>query len=226
MLKCDVKTCDSQMVQLFVTRAPPWTTSTRTTQTPPTQSLRHCPPSASAGCAGGWRRQIVDHRGTAHRASFGDYCCAGSLDLSGPLCNIVPRTHTAFMAAVQEAPAADATTTTTAAATAPAAASSSSPIQANTTVLSTLHNLLRAHVAAHPSPTQPYLHPYAPLPASAWKGKAKAELLSQPQQADALQAIRKTLEGAKAVLGKRENDRLRLTRAMKEVWVLTNLSDS
>lgn len=123
------------------------------------------------------------------------------------------------MAAAQEGTATDGAAVSVAATTAPAAASSSSAIQANTTILSTLHNLLRAHVAAHPSPTLPYLHPYAPLPASAWKGKAKAELLSQPQQADALQAIRETMEGAKAVLAKRENDRLRLTRAMKEVWV-------
>lgn len=132
-----------------------------------------------------------------------------------------PSSHPrSIMAAAQEPPATDAAAATAAAApAAPAVASSSSSIQANTTVLSTLHNLLRAHVAAHPSPTLPYLHPYAPLPASAWKGKAKAELLSQSQQADALQAIRETMEGAKAVLAKRENDRLRLTRAMKEVWV-------
>lgn len=140
--------------------------------------------------------------------------------LSGPLSNHLPHTYqNTTMAAAQEVPPTETPAASAPAATAPTVASSSnaSAIQANTTVLSTLHNLLRAHVAAHPSPTLPYLHPYAPLPASAWKGKAKAELLSQPQQADALQSIRETMEGAKAVLAKREADRLRLTRAMKEV---------
>lgn len=172
------------------------TTSTRTTQT----GFRRQCDAAEAVCWTSRASLLPD------TASLDLRCLAHLLTSAG-----------IRMAAAQDPAAADSLVTAAAPAVGPPAASSSSSIQADTTVLATLHNLLRAHVAAHPSPTLPYLHPYAPLPESAWKGKARAGLLSQSQQADALKVIRETMEGAKSVLAKRENERLRLTRAMKEV---------
>ncbi|CAK9784184.1 hypothetical protein CC85DRAFT_298844 [Cutaneotrichosporon oleaginosum] len=86
------------------------------------------------------------------------------------------------------------------------------------TILTTLHTLLRAHCQAHPSPTLPYLHPYAPLPPAPWKGKARAELPSAEGQLEALRAMRDVVDGARGVLGRRDEvDRVRLARAMREV---------
>ncbi|BEI94093.1 uncharacterized protein CcaverHIS019_0605520 [Cutaneotrichosporon cavernicola] len=86
------------------------------------------------------------------------------------------------------------------------------------TILTTLHTLLRAHCQAHPSPNLPYLHPYAPLPPAPWKGKARADLPSAEGQLEALRAMRDVVDGARGVLGRRDEvDRVRLARAMREV---------
>lgn len=85
------------------------------------------------------------------------------------------------------------------------------------TVLTSLHTLLRAHVAAHPNPTTPYLHLYAPLPPEAWKGKARASLPSPEGQLELLKKIREAVESSRGVLGRREEERTKLARSMREV---------
>lgn len=99
------------------------------------------------------------------------------------------------------------------------------------TILSTLHTLLRAHVASHPSPTLPYLHPFAPLSlGKGWKGKARAGGGSPEEQAASLKNMREAVELAKNILTRGsappsaggaqatgDKDRVRLARAMREV---------
>ncbi|GMK57565.1 hypothetical protein CspeluHIS016_0403990 [Cutaneotrichosporon spelunceum] len=98
-------------------------------------------------------------------------------------------------------------------------ATASAPPKVNApTILTSLHTLLRAHCQAHPSPTLPYLHPYAPLPPAPWKGKARADLPSADGQLETLRAMRDVVDGARGVLGRRDEvDRVRLARAMREV---------
>ncbi|KAL1413354.1 hypothetical protein Q8F55_001113 [Vanrija albida] len=105
-----------------------------------------------------------------------------------------------------------------ASASASTAAPAPTPVPAET-VLITLHTLLRAHVAAHPSPTLPYLHPYAPAPRAAWKGKARASLPGAEEQAAALRRVKEAVEGARGVLarGRDDKERVRAARAMREV---------
>ncbi|WOO77250.1 uncharacterized protein LOC62_01G000843 [Vanrija pseudolonga] len=117
---------------------------------------------------------------------------------------------------------AEPTAEASASASAPAAASTSTSAPAPTpapTVLTTLHTLLRAHVAAHPSPTLPYLHPFAPAPRTAWKGKARASLPSAEEQVAQLRAVKEAVEGARGVLarGRDDKERVRAARAMREV---------
>jgi hypothetical protein len=105
------------------------------------------------------------------------------------------------------------------------------------TILSTLHTLLRAHVASHPSPTLPYLHPFAPLPqVNGWKGKARAAGGNGDQQVASLRSMREAIESSKNVLARGggpsasvpptpvasvasagDKERIRVARAMREV---------
>jgi len=101
------------------------------------------------------------------------------------------------------------------------------------TILSTLHTLLRAHIASHPSPTLPYLHPFAPLPqAKGWKGKARAGGGDADEQVATLKSMREAMETAKNILARNpsgqvgtpmasvspgDKERIRVARAMREV---------
>lgn len=84
-------------------------------------------------------------------------------------------------------------------------------------VLASLHTLLRAHVAAHPNPTAPYLHPYAPLPPAPWKGKGRAALPTPSAQLELLRKIRESVEASRAILSRRDEERTKLARSMREV---------
>lgn len=115
---------------------------------------------------------------------------------------------------------AEPTAEASASATAATASTSAPPAPpAAPTVLTTLRTLLRAHVAAHPSPTLPYLHPFAPAPRTAWKGKARAGLPSAEEQVAQLRAVKEAVEGARGVLarGRDDKERVRAARAMREV---------
>jgi hypothetical protein len=81
--------------------------------------------------------------------------------------------------------------------------------------------LIRVFTLLHaPSPSQPYLHPYAPQPTrSGWKGKARDDRPSLEDQVRLVREMGAALDGARAVLGRRDGDWAKLSRALREVWV-------
>ncbi len=93
------------------------------------------------------------------------------------------------------------------------------------TILSHLHTLLQSHQLAHPHLSLPYLHPYAPSSSASWKGKAREIPLNPSAQLDILRQLRETVEAAKGLLVKtggkeEERERVKLARALKEVYAL------
>jgi hypothetical protein len=92
------------------------------------------------------------------------------------------------------------------------------PSSPGATILTHLSSLLPTT-----SPTQPYLHPYPPGASQSgygWKGKARELYPSAEEQLRLIREISAAIDGARTVLAKKDGDWAKLSRALREVYVL------
>lgn len=92
------------------------------------------------------------------------------------------------------------------------------------TIQTLLQSLLQSQTLTYPQPTAAYLHPYAPLPQSRWKGKARAvdAICSTQDQLEVAHRLKECVNAARNVLngvGKEDRGGMKLARALKEVYV-------
>lgn len=106
----------------------------------------------------------------------------------------------------------------------PEASTSKSAIPTPNTVLAQLQSLLTSQSTL--TAALPYLHPYAP---ARHRGKGKARVYGAQDQIEVLQRLKQSVQDARGVLHSatvKEEARVKLTRALKDVYVLDHPEDT